>query len=142
MSSPTRSSIPVSSHAGGSIRDDGPVLIAILQLADRIRGVLADESAHLRGDRQSDFDAIVARKSHLVVELSRLVKHIGGPLASTRARDCLTALSRDLAENANLLRRHMEAVHEISSILAAALNSASEDGTYSPDAARRKATSW
>lgn len=113
------------------------VTAAILQLAERISQVIEEERQLLANSDHGDFDAIVSRKSHLVLEMGRLVQHVDVAKADEPLKARLTALSRELAGNAALLRRHLEAVREVSAIIANAINSASNDGTYSADVARR-----
>lgn len=122
--------------------EEHPITAAIVQLAERIKGVLADERQILEAGGQSDFDAVVARKGHLALELNRLVQHAHSSVDTEPLRSCLGSLARELDENSALLRRHLDAVREVTSILASAINSASTDGTYSADIARQRAASW
>jgi hypothetical protein len=54
----------------------------------------------------------------------------------------LEHLGGQLAANAQLLRRHIEAVREISNMVAAAVGAAHDDGTYSRNISRAGAPSW
>lgn len=125
-----------------TLDDEGPIPQAIAQVAGRISSVLAEEGQLLQCGGVADFDSIIARKSHLLLELGRLVGHLDGQTLGVAACARLKALSLELADNASLLRRHLDAVREISSIIAAAMSTASTDGTYSADAARRGRASW
>ena len=142
MLQPRQTAKPTSPRTNESRSAHDPITAAIVQLADRISGVLTEERQLLAAAGKCDFDAVVARKSHLALELNRLIQHASGSLDTEPLRSCLRSLSHELDENAALLRRHIEAVREVSSILASAINSASTDGTYSADIARHGAASW
>lgn len=120
-------------EAGGGAADAAWVGIqrAIIQASERIEEVLAEELAILEGRVPGSIDAIVARKNHLVVELMRLMQHCNGACADERLRQRLAVLSERLADNARLLRRHIDAIGEVTSIIAGAISAAGDDGTYS-----------
>lgn len=104
---------------------------AIYQVSDRIEEVLAEEVAILEGRATGSIEAIVARKNHLVVELMRLMQHCNGACANEQLRRRLSGLSTKLADNAQLLRRHIDAIGEVTAIIAGAISAAGDDGTYS-----------
>jgi len=122
--------------------DDAQLSFAILQVADRISGVLREERALIGKPEQPDFETIVARKSHLALELARLNQQARGKAPSERVRLKLDQLSDELAENARLIQRHMTAVREVYTLVVEAIEASSADGTYTNQAARRGATSW
>ncbi len=121
---------------------DTPLGRAIRQVAERIEGVLDEERLLLASGGHPDLDALVARKSHLALELSRLIRHAESQGAQAVVREILDRLSAQLARNAQLLNRHIEAVREVSSIIASAINSSTDDGTYSRAVSRPGAMSW
>lgn len=129
--------------ADGQARpEDAPLMEAILQLADCISEVLEEEKVQIAHPEQADFSALVARKSHLALELGKLMRVAEGKAPSEAVRAKLRQLSADLAANERLLRRHMDAVYEISSLIGEAIEQSTADGTYSSEIARRGAKPW
>jgi hypothetical protein len=116
---------------------DTPLMDAILQLADWIGEVLEEEKVQI-----AHFSALVARKSHLALELGKLMRVAEGQAPTERVRVKLRQLAADLAANERLLRRHMDAVYEISSLVGEAIEQSTDDGTYSSQVARRGAKPW
>jgi hypothetical protein len=112
---------------------------AILHLADLISEVVREEKALIAEPDGADFSALVARKSHLALELGKLMKMAQGQITNERVRQRLKTLAAELAANERLLRRHMDAVYEISSLIGEAIEQSTADGTYSSEIARRGA---
>jgi len=81
----------------------------------------------------------VAGAARLRLELQQL-KSVQRPAVIQSITDARS--NGDLAENAKLLRRHMDAVCEISSLIAEAIQCSSADGTYSSQAARSGPKPW
>jgi hypothetical protein len=121
---------------------DTPLMDAILQLADWITEVLEEEKAQIGQPERADFNALVARKSHLALELGKLMRVAEGQVPTERVRLKLRQLASDLAANERLLRRHMDAVYEISSLIGDAIEQSTADGTYSSQIARRGPKPW
>jgi|LNFM01.1.fsa_nt_gb hypothetical protein len=121
---------------------DTPLMDAILQLADWISEVLEEEKAQIAQPERADFNALVARKSHLALELSKLMRVAEGQVPTERVRVKLRQLAVDLAANERLLRRHMDAVYEISSLIGDAIEQSTADGTYSSEIGRRGPKPW
>jgi hypothetical protein len=121
---------------------DTPLMDAILKLADWISEVLEEEKAQIAQPERADFNALVARKSHLALELSRLMRVAEGQVPTERVRVKLRQLAAELAANERLLRRHMDAVYEISSLIGDAIEQSTADGTYSSEIARRVPKPW
>lgn len=115
---------------------------AILYVADRIDALLDEERVALSSASASEIDMIVSRKSHLVIELMRLTAHASSLKHDDVARDRLGLLSRNLAQNAQLLRRHVDAVRSVSNIIAQAICQNNDDGTYTSIGAYQGAKSW
>jgi hypothetical protein len=115
---------------------------AILHLADLISEVVQEEKALIARPEGADFSALVARKSHLALELGKLMQHAEGKVPTDRVRQRLAALSVELAANERLLRRHMDAVYEISSLIGEAIEQSTADGTYSSEIARKGTKAW
>lgn len=121
---------------------DTPLMDAILQLADWIGEVLEEEKVQIAHPERADFSALVARKSHLALELGKLMRVAEGQVPTERVRVKLRQLATDLAANERLLRRHMDAVYEISSLVGDAIEQSTADGTYSSEIARRGPKPW
>jgi hypothetical protein len=121
---------------------DTPLMDAILQLAGWITEVIEEEKAQIAQPERAEFGALVARKSHLALELSKLMRLAEGQAPTDRVRLQLRQLAADLAANERLLRRHMEAVYEISSLIGDAIEQSTADGTYSNEIARRGPKPW
>lgn len=115
---------------------------AILHLADLISEVVQEEKGLIARPEGADFSALVARKSHLALELGKLMQHADGKVPTDRVRQRLAALSAELAANERLLRRHMDAVYEISSLIGEAIEQSTADGTYSSEIARKGTKTW
>ena len=122
--------------------EDTPLMDAILQLADWIGEVLEEEKVQIAHPERADFSALVARKSHLALELNKLMRVAEGKVPTERVRVKLRQLAADLATNERLLRRHMDAVYEISSLIGDAIEQSTADGTYSSEIARRGPKPW
>lgn len=120
----------------------GPLDDAILHVIARIESVLKEEQGVVSRFGFADLDALTARKSHLGLELGRLIEHAGDALKSDSIYQSVARLRRNLVANALLLQRHMEATGEISAILAEAIESASTDGMYSNQLGRVGPKSW
>jgi hypothetical protein len=116
---------------------DTPLMDAIVQLADWITEVLEEEKVLIAQPERADFGTLVARKSHLALELSKLMRVAEGQVPAEHVRVKLRQLASDLAANERLLRRHMDAVYEISSLIGDAIEQSTADGTYSSEIARR-----
>jgi hypothetical protein len=110
---------------------------ALLQLVIRLESVLEEERKMLAGSLPNDHDRLIARKEHLALEATRLAQHAGGFLPDGPIRMRLGQAADQLAENARLLRRHIEAVDEIAALIAEICSSVTSDGTYTNKAARQ-----
>ena len=110
---------------------------AILHLADLVSEVVREEKGLIARPEGADFSSLVARKSHLALELGKLMQLAEGKVFSERVRQRLATLSAELAANERLLRRHMDAVYEISSLIGEAIEQSTADGTYSSEIARK-----
>lgn len=121
---------------------DTPLMDAILQLAGWITEVIEEEKAQIAQPERAEFGALVSRKSHLALELSKLMRLAERQVPTERVRVKLRQLTADLAANERLLRRHMDAVYEISSLIGDVIEQSTADGTYSNEIARRGPKPW
>lgn len=122
--------------------DSAPLMEAILQLADWISEVVNEERTLIGRPEGADFGALVARKSHLALELGKLMQVAEGHILTEVVKKRLQRLASELAANERLLRRHMDAVYEISSLIGDAIEATTADGTYSSEVARRGPRPW
>lgn len=126
----------------GRLPEESPLTEAILQVVERIDKVLKEEQSLVSRLEFADIDVLIARKSHLELELGRLMAYGQDAMKNSAVSRAMVKLKVDLSENAQLLRRHMDAVCEISSVVAEALEIASADGTYSNQPRRPGPKSW
>jgi hypothetical protein len=82
---------------------------AILHLADLISEVVQEEKALIARPEGADFSALVARKSHLALELGRLTQLAEGKIPTERVRQRLATLSAELAAWRQLCRHAISA---------------------------------
>lgn len=105
--------------------------------ASDLRGLFAQigdcvdrETELLASGRSVGFEEIVARKQRGLMDLwSAFSDHRGAIGASEQA--ALKDLRRKLDANADALRAHVRAAHEIATLLREAVRDAESDGTYS-----------
>lgn len=116
-------------HGGGALDR------AIVLLASRLQSVLGEERAHLLRGEFSALDSLIERKSMLALDLGRLANQPCISL-SEGARQTIRGVRTLLDENSVLLREHIDAVGEISRIIADTLQVQDSDGTYSETAGR------
>lgn len=121
---------------------EAALLRAVFQLADRIEVILDAENAQLAAGTMTDIDAVVARKSHLIVELMRVMKHFEDKQVSDALRDRIRSMAGKLEVNSDLLRRNIAAVQEVSRIIANAIAASGDDGTYSARPGQFGAGRW
>ena len=110
---------------------------ALLHLLGRIEGVLDEERRVLASGPIEDLDGIITRKNYLALDVTRITAHTPSIQLDPAVRRSLERTAKQLAENSALLRRHIEAVGEISDLIAEIVNQASSDGTYTSDGYRR-----
>ena len=112
---------------------------ALRQIVARIKAAVAEENQLLAAASFSGFDRIIARKDQLAIELSRCAKRIDAGAVDGETRALLDEAAKALGSNADLLRRHIEAVSEVASLICNVLVNASSDGTYTSSVAGRGA---
>lgn len=117
--------------------DEGALAAAHLARAiDRLEEVVGQETAALRSRAKVDLKDFNVRKSHGLLELTRAMRLFPGSDPGQPLRTRLAELRRKLETNRAALAMHLEAVREISTIMAEAVQDAESDGTYSEYAAR------
>jgi hypothetical protein len=104
---------------------------ACLRAIERVEQVIDSETAALRRNDAIDLADFNRRKSHGLLELTRGMRGLDGSEARQAIEARLRPLREKLAENGAVLRRHLDAVQEISSVLARTIRDGESDGTYS-----------
>lgn len=115
-----------------------PAVSAIAAALDRLEGLVEEESEALEKRTPVDLDAINRRKSHSLLEITRLARSLplsGDPTLSVR----LSRLRDRLVDNHRLLGLHLAAVREIADLMVGVLSEAESDGTYAMAGPRRGA---
>lgn len=104
---------------------------ALVLTVDRLIATLAEEEGHIERRDATELDALIARKSHLAVELARISLALQGAQLSQIARDKLAAVKTAIGANRDTLRRHVEAVRSVHNLIDQVVAEAESDGTYS-----------
>jgi hypothetical protein len=106
---------------------------ALLRSAiERLEEVIDQETAALQRRTSVDLNDFNDRKSHGLVELTRAMRHFEAIPPEPYLVTALTNLRSKLEINRAVLATHLEAVREVSSAIADAMQSADSDGTYAP----------
>jgi hypothetical protein len=112
--------------------ETGAALSASFERAiERLEEVVEQETAALKARATIDLTDFNNRKSQGLLDLNRALRGLdarGSKMAMAR----LAGLRAKLAINQAVLRMHLEAVREVTSVLADAIRDAESDGTYSP----------
>lgn len=119
-------------------RVPGETRLALLGLLDRVEHVLMEEEALLRKEAAGDYEHLIDRKAHLLLEAGRLGPHVGRSEIDSDLRDRIEAIKSCLERNARLLRINIEAAEELVGVVVGVISTVSGDGTYTGDVARRK----
>jgi hypothetical protein len=120
--------------AGARVGDEkaAAALGVIGKAAERLEQVIDQETMALQTRTGLDLKDFNDRKSLGLLELTRAMRHIEGAAPDPALHARLARLRAKLEINRAALRTHLEAVREISTIVADAMRNAESDGTYSP----------
>ena len=99
---------------------------------ERLEDVVIQETAALKSRAAADLREFNNRKSQGLLELSRSLRYFQGATPSNAVLARLAGLREKLDANKAVLKLHLEAVREVSTIMADAIRDAESDGTYSP----------
>ena len=103
----------------------------LMKSLNRLEETLDTETSALMARDLSNLEEFNRRKSQCLLEISRIVRtadvHALDPKATKRLQD----LQGKIERNQNILRRHMQAVEEVASIISNAIQHAESDSTYS-----------
>ena len=84
----------------------------------------------MRGNVPVDLKEFNNRKSMGLYELQNALRLLEGRPPAAATRQLLDQLNAKLDENQHVLKIHLEAVHEITAIIANTIKQADSDGTY------------
>lgn len=106
-------------------------LASLLNTIAAIQAVVEEETAALNSRKQVDFDSFTQRKSQGLLELNRAMKSLSAIADHPTVIERLARLREKLAINQATLQLHLDAVREISTLMANAIRESESDGTYS-----------
>jgi flagellar biosynthesis/type III secretory pathway chaperone len=104
-------------------------------LLNRLEDVLNQERAALQSSRHDAHQGFTDRKNQLLRDFIAFQKGLGNPAVAKPLAQRLARVSVQLRHNQQLLGAHVEALKEISQLIAQAILAEESDGTYS---ARRR----
>ena len=114
-----------------------PVAFSQLEkVIERLESIIDQETAGLRSRLGIDLEEFNKRKGQGLLDLSRALRPLGNRVADARTLAALARLRAKLEINRELLRNHVEAVREISTMLCDAIRNLDSDGTYAPSIRR------
>jgi flagellar biosynthesis/type III secretory pathway chaperone len=97
----------------------------------RLEEVVQQETEALQSRRVVDLEAYNTRKSQCLLELTRALRLLEGVAPDRALMERMSRLRSLLEANRAILKMHLDAAQEISTIIADALREAESDGTYS-----------
>ena len=112
------------------------VLATLIRTIERLEETLEQETAGLRSRAPIDLKDFNNRKTHGLLELTRVMRHLDRGSLTPAVAARLSALRISLEVNQRIVKMHLEAVREVSTILADAIQEAESDGTYSVSVGR------
>ena len=102
-----------------------------LNAIERLRTTIDEETEKLEIRTPVDFDTFSQRKNRGLLELTRAVRLTQGVEVDPRLVAHLTGLRASLVRNQAALQMHLDAVREVSAIIARSIQEVESDGTYS-----------
>jgi hypothetical protein len=118
-----------------------PALSAFLVTTGRLEQLIDQETRELRSLQPADLREFNRRKSQGLLELSRAMRGLGEAVRDDRVPESLARLRAKLDNNLSVLRMHLRAAQEVSTIIARAIQDAESDGTYSSSVATKSRSS-
>lgn len=111
--------------------------IAFVRCVERLEEMIDAETRILKSCSRVDFEALNLRKTHALVEFTRVAQNT--PLQTSElARRKLSRLSERLSVNSEALEQHLRAMQEIVSLIVDCIRDDDSDGTYSRKGAPRR----
>lgn len=102
-----------------------------LSAIERLKATIDKETEGLESRTPVDFDAFSQRKNRGLLELTRAMRLMQGVGIDPRVVPHLADLRASLVRNQAALQIHLDAVREVSSIIARSIQEVESDGTYS-----------
>jgi hypothetical protein len=98
---------------------------------ERLKATIDEETSKLEARAVVDFDTFSQRKNRGLLELTRAIRLTSDIQADPRVTPQLTHLRASLIRNQAALQIHLDAVREVSAIIAKSIQEVESDGTYS-----------
>lgn len=119
-----------------ALRTDEPYHAAFDRCLERLEELISTETHMLRSGARVDFDALNQRKTHALLEFTRVARALkpGAPPSQGR----LAALRDALGANTEALDLHLSAMREITRLIVETIRSDDSDGTYTMKGATRR----
>ena len=130
---------PAASMPARASAPTDPVVDGLIKTIVGLEAVVDEETEALATRQPIDLDTFSNRKSQGLMELNRSMRHIDGARHQELLAPRLTSLKAKLAANQAALQLHLDAVREISGIIANAIREQESDGTYSHTIRRQEA---
>lgn len=108
-----------------------PAVQGLINIIGTLETVVEEETAALAARTQVDLEGFSNRKSQGLMELNRASRNLEAMANHQVVAARLAGLRDKLAINQMALKLHLDAVREISSIVANAIRESESDGTYS-----------
>ncbi|MGO4711819.1 hypothetical protein [Bradyrhizobium sp. 2TAF24] len=102
-----------------------------LSAIDRLKATIDEETDRLARREVVDFDVFSQRKNRGLLELTRAMRLTESVEADPRVVAHLSGLRASLVRNRAALQIHLDAVREVSAIIARSIQEVESDGTYS-----------
>jgi hypothetical protein len=102
-----------------------------LTAIDRLKATIDEETDKLEARATVDFDGFSQRKNRGLLELTRAMRLMQDVKVDPRITPQLTQLRASLIRNQAALQIHLDAVREVSAIIARSIQEVESDGTYS-----------
>ncbi len=102
-----------------------------LAAIERLKATIDEETTKLESRAVVDFDTFSQRKNRGLLELTRAIRLTFDIQADPRVTPQLVQLRASLIRNQAALQIHLDAVREVSAIIAKSIQEVDSDGTYS-----------
>jgi hypothetical protein len=103
---------------------------AVVRILERLEQVIEGETLALQERRNAELADFNHRKSHGLLELSRAIRTLNRSMDLAAIEPQLATLRDTLDRNHAVLKTHVAAVSEISTLVARAIRDSESDGTY------------
>jgi hypothetical protein len=103
---------------------------SVLLAIERLKATIDEETSKLEAREVVDFDGFSQRKNRGLLELTRAMRGASDLRSDPRVAPQLTQLRASLIRNQAALQIHLDAVREVSSIIARSIQEVESDGTY------------